>query len=507
MADRAHDADEAEADDEEEEEEEIGAGLSRRFLFFNAVPSWAVSMVVHVLILLVLALMYFDQSDAATTVLNISPPGEMEKVEDFELLEDLEPIEVETMTAEVVVQTEVTTPTEMVDVTVATDIDSAPLSVELIEFSQETAPRSDLMQEIGSVTGNGVEGRGMAARKQMVASNGGSEGSEKAVALALKWFAQHQRPDGSWSFDHREGQCNGRCSQQGTLKDCYTGATAMALLPFLGSGQTHKEGQYKKQVFAGLSYLIRAQNKSNGSLAQGGGNMYSHGLAAIVLCEAYAMTQDRQLMMPAQASLAYIAYAQDPVGGGWRYRPKEPGDTSVVGWQLMALKSGHMAYLKVPPSCVAGTSKFLDSVQTEYGAKYGYATPGAKHTTTAVGLLCRMYLGWKKDNEALAAGAKYLSDIGPKPTDMYYNYYATQVMRHFGGEMWTKWNNVMRDQLVDSQSTNGHMLGSWDVTGGGHVNDRGGRLYFTSCATMILEVYYRHMPIYGKAAAEEDFAL
>ena len=111
------------------------------------------------------------------------------------------------------------------------------------------------------------------------------------------------------------------------------------------------------------------------------------------------------------------------------YRPKEPGDTSVVGWQLMALKSVHMAYLKVPPSCVAGTSKFLDSVQTEYGAKYGYATPGAKHTTTAVGLLCRMYLGWKKDNEALAAGAKYLSDIGPKPTDMYYNYYATQVMR------------------------------------------------------------------------------
>ena len=51
------------------------------------------------------------------------------------------------------------------------------------------------------------------------------------------------------------------------------------------------------------------------------------------------------------------------------------------------------------------------------------------------------------------------------------------------------------------------MLGSWDVAGGGHVNDRGGRLYFTSCATMILEVYYRHMPIYGKAAAEEDFPL
>ena len=51
------------------------------------------------------------------------------------------------------------------------------------------------------------------------------------------------------------------------------------------------------------------------------------------------------------------------------------------------------------------------------------------------------------------------------------------------------------------------MKGSWDVTAGGHVNERGGRLYVTSMATMILEVYYRHMPLYGKEAAEEDFLL
>ena len=76
--------------------------------------------------------------------------------------------------------------------------------------------------------------------------------------------------------------------------------------------------------------------------------MYSHGLAAITLCEAYAMTHDRKLMGPAQLSLNHIVYAQDPIGGGWRYAPRQPGDTSVVGWQLMALKSGHMAYLAVP---------------------------------------------------------------------------------------------------------------------------------------------------------------
>lgn len=280
----------------------------------------------------------------------------------------------------------------------------------------------------------------------------------------------------------------------------------MALLPFLGSGQTHMEGEYKNTVGRGLAYLVRTE-KPNGSLVQGGGNMYSHGLASIALCEAYAMTHDRQLMAPAQASIAFISYAQDPVGGGWRYQPRQPGDTSVVGWQLMALKSGHMAYLQVPPNTVQGAIKFLNTVQSDSGAKYGYADPGGGPSTTAIGLLCRMYLGWKKDEPALQRGAAFISARGPSPNDMYYNYYATQVMHHLGDDYWPKWNVVMRDQLVNSQVKSGHMLGSWDVPGGGHANEAGGRLYVTSMATMILEVYYRHMPIYAKEAAEEDFPL
>ena len=55
------------------------------------------------------------------------------------------------------------------------------------------------------------------------------------------------------------------------------------------------------------------------------------------------MTHDRNLLVPARAALNFICYAQDPNGGGWRYQPREKGDTSMLGWQLMALKSGHMA--------------------------------------------------------------------------------------------------------------------------------------------------------------------
>jgi hypothetical protein len=91
--------------------------------------------------------------------------------------------------------------------------------------------------------------------------------------------------------------------------------------------------------------------------------------------------------------------------------------------------------------------------------------------------------------------------------DMYYNYYATQVARHWEGDVWKKWNDQMHDWLVNSQVKQGHEAGSWHFGAGGHSNERGGRHYVTSLATMMLEVYYRHMPIYRKVATEDDFAL
>ncbi|MCH7729233.1 MAG: hypothetical protein IH991_22545 [Planctomycetes bacterium] len=95
---------------------------------------------------------------------------------------------------------------------------------------------------------------------------------------------------------------------------------------------------------------------------------------------------------------------------------------------------------------------------------------------------------------------------------MYYNYYATQVMRQFYADdkapEWEAWNTKMRDGLVDTQvkNKNSHEFGSWHFTGD-HGAGRGGRIYSTSMATMILEVYYRHMPIYQTAAAKEDLPL
>ena len=465
-------------------------------------------MVLHAAMLIILALMTLPERPAEQRIVAVASQSEPEDVEDLNV-DEIDPMDVEVF--------EGLSPADSVDDRTTTaeltvpsldDMSAAPPQAAFVDMGEMSNLQEALIDRVGGGEGTGLgDVRGAKARRGMVEKYGGSAGSEAAVAAALQWLAEHQLRDGGWDFDHTKGTCRGRCTHPGTIPPARNGATAMALLPFLGAGQTHKEGKYTETVERGLAFLVRSMKLGNnmGDLSDAGGRMYSHGLASIALCEAYAMTNDPQLLQPAQLSLNFIVYAQDPVGGGWRYRPHQAGDTSVLGWQLMACKSGHLAYLKVPRKTILGASNFLDFVQMDNGAKYGYTVPAEGHATTAVGLLCRMYLGWKHDNPSLKAGVEYLAKIGPND-NMYFNYYATQVMRHYGGEFWDQWNSKMRDRLVDSQDKKGHAKGSWYVARSPHA-DKGGRLYCTSMATMILEVYYRHMPIYGQQAAEEEFPL
>ncbi|MHB8899489.1 MAG: prenyltransferase/squalene oxidase repeat-containing protein [Thermoguttaceae bacterium] len=472
-----------------------------------ATPSWLVSMVIHVIVVLVLAMFYLPPNvvDQARDLLLAT--GEDDALEELDNFEDepLESLDVASADSAMVLES-VIQPQELSMATI--DEPATAVRVDLGEIGLAQAPATDLAVSVSSFSGGALAGRGE-GKERLVRRDGGNDASEKAVSLALIWLAEHQMPDGGWNFDHAlSPSCGNKCRNPGSSTEARNAATSMALLPFLGAGQTHREGQYKKVVNAGLYFLTRrmaVSQKKGGSLHEAQGNMYSHGLSSIVLCEAYAMTRDKGLYQPAQLAVNFIAYAQDPTGGGWRYAEQQAGDTSVVGWQIMALKSAHMGYLTINPQTVMGASKFLDSVQAKNGARYGYATPGDKPSTTAIGLLCRMHLGWAHDNPSLIEGVKYLAQEGPSPSDNYYNYYATQVMRHFEGDLWKEWNGKMRDQLVRTQAQQGHEKGSWSA-GGGH-SGRGGRLYDTSLSAMILEVYYRHLPLYRKQSTETEFSL
>jgi hypothetical protein len=360
----------------------------------------------------------------------------------------------------------------------------------------------------------GFNGRGGAARKRMVKEGGGTGESEAAVGLGLQWLSIHQSNNGSWSLDKfhqhaheigggpasKEFRCD--CGGQGQNNDI--AATAFGLLPFLGAGQTHQPPKdkpavdYHKTVKAGIEFLLSKQ-KSDGDF---GGGMYAQGLAAIALCECYALTADSKLKPAAQRAIDFIKNAQHE-GGGWRYKPKEAGDTSVVGWQVMALKSAQLAGLNVPKETLDGATKFLNSVMTSDGSGYGYTSPNKAPTTTAVGCLCRQYLGWNYKNPNLLAGVETLKGTPPGKIDsIYYYYYATQVMHHMQGESWEAWNPKMRDSLLAKQdkgtdAKHPHQKGSWSPVGDAH-GPAGGRLMVTSLAILTLEVYYRYLPLYRR---------
>ncbi len=353
--------------------------------------------------------------------------------------------------------------------------------------------------------GGGWEGRNPAARARLVASGGGSAQSEAAVERGLQWLIAHQREDGSWCFDLEKTPCHGMCRNSGS-EPSTTAATGLALLPFLGAGYTHRQGEHQDVVKKGVYYLkTRAQVTPHGIDLCDNGTMYAHGIATLALCEAYGMTNDESLKELAQGAIRYIVYAQDLRGGGWRYSPGMPGDTTVTGWQLMCLKSGQMAHLVIPSPTISRVERFLNSVQFEKGSRYGYLTPRMRmptqEATTAVGLLCRMYMGWHRDRPALYRGVAHLHRWGPSETNMYYDFYATQVLHHWEGPEWQAWNKKMRDYLIATQASESHENGSWYFPD--RLGDRGGRLYNTAMALMILEVYYRHMPLYGQQAVRE----
>ncbi len=330
-------------------------------------------------------------------------------------------------------------------------------------------------------------------KEDLIEAFGGDEDTLQSLRGGLAWIVKQQQGDGRWSLNKfADNQSRGQGKSQSD-----TAGTALALLPLLGDGNTPTNGPYSGHVRKGIDWLISRQ-KADGDLYVGGSSnthMYSHGMATIALCEAYGMTRDPQLREPAQKAVNFIVAAQHEKGG-WRYTPGQEGDTSVFGWQIMALKSAQMAELHVPPETFDKAKKWLATSQKNK-AEYGYQRGGGNTPAmTAEGMLCYQYLGASRSDPRLHEGAKYLlKHLPQKGKDTSYCwYYGNQTMYHLQGDYWKQWNDAMKDTLLGTQLKDGPMAGSWDPKDKWETS--GGRIYSTSLRVLMLEVYYRHLPLY-----------
>ncbi len=347
---------------------------------------------------------------------------------------------------------------------------------------------------------------------------GGTPESEAAVLAGLRWLAAHQAEDGHWSLESYKGSsdCNCKIEHEAEVTANNTAATAFGVLPFLGAGITPLKApdspeelkDFQETVKKGLHYLVSNQktatDHTNGYL---GGGMYAHALGTIALCEAYGLTKHDSVKVPAQKAVRYLMQAQHTPTGGWGYSPRKEGDTSVVAWVFLAIRSGQLAGIPFDQEVLRRADRFLNSTaagpEPLARSRYSYKPEGkATLALTAAGLLSRQYLGWQHGRAELLEGSSYLmtslppengAALGPS----YYYYYATQVLHHMEGKNWDLWNHRIREHLIRSQEQSEHKQGSWSPQGCdfGH---RGGRLYSTSMSILTLQVYYRHLPLYRK---------
>jgi hypothetical protein len=467
----------------------------------SSTPPWFVSLIVHFCLMIFLGLAALGVHDAAMN----HKPIELELANDTTSVED--EIYAERLGEQL------DDPSQLISrdgPATSTDFAAlAPSDLPIVDDPLVGPPMLDVSPE-GTIAGGlspapniGLEfsGREFGTKQSLLKAYGGTTLTEKAVQDGLRWLAKQQNARGMWSL-------SGPYSD-GAADDNNEAATAMALLAFQGAGYTPKSNNsdaFTRVVTRGWKALLRSQ-QSDGqfyvNIVNPNHRLYTQAICTIAICELYGMTGDAAYYDRAQKAVDYCVKIQAPEGG-WRYEPGLDSDMSVTGWFAMALQSARMAGIEVPSPVFEKVEKFLDSVGRgdengyDVGSRYAYhSRQGATLPLTAEGLLCRQYLGWPRDDPRLHAGVEYISANPPAwdKRNVYYWYYASQVLHHIEGEPWKDWNDVMRQMLPTHQEKRGRERGSWDPKGD-RWGDSGGRLYVTCLSLYVLEVYYRHLPIY-----------
>ena len=477
----------------------------------ETVPSWLLSLVVHFILLIFLALLVSQIPISQNLEIILQPQSEVEEEKIFDFHEG--------------------NPNEMITPIIGND--PIPPDVPPVWTPDDNPETQDPKTDPPPTTDptnigiNGInpltdditlsfENRQGAGKRTAMQHGGGDESTEYAVLLGLKWLSRQQQPNGSWSLrgPYRDGR--------EIAGDNRIAATGMALLAFQGRGDTCERGEFTANVKKGWTWLLQQQDEDGCFYKEDSSTpdhrFYTHGICTIAICELYAMTRDPEVRVKlresAQLAVDYCIKTQSKTGG-WKYHVgRDLSDVSVTGWIVMALQSARMAGLTVPQKTLDNVTAFLDSIAREGGSRYPYEEGRTEPTVsmTAEALLCRQYLGWKWNDPRLADGVKWLTrdenlvcftakdaDGRPRTRDVYYWYYATQVMHHYRGEQWKTWNDVMKQQMCENQvrRKGDREEGSWDPFLPSRDKwSEEGRFYVTCLSIYILEVYYRHLPLY-----------
>jgi hypothetical protein len=492
---------------------------------FRRAPYLIASMFFHAVIAFALAgIMLLKSNESETPVIQITAVPPPPIVED-----DPPPPEDQVV---------VTDPTEPVLVTSDPVDDETDDSLEDVgDPDMKSESPFDSTSFNGAVGLGGPPGGNKGGRGGRGTQKGGSP-TEVAVIAGLEWLRDHQSPDGVWDCDDfmfNDKFDNKPHSDGAGDATNDVGVTGLALLAFLGHGNTTGKGPFRDQVAGGVNWLREAQDINSGLIGEEVGNptLYNHAIASMALGEAYVMGKSPMLKRYLQQSTKLILNSQNPYQA-WRYglEPTGDNDSSITGWTVFALKTADDAKIPIPKGAYQGAKEWFDTMTDKGTGRTGYAwgngggpggppsrvkvylerfPPEKSEALTAVSLLCRIFMTdtakvktWREheDYELLKKQADLLASKPPLwddeggSCDMYYWYYGTFAMNQWGGKHWKNWKKAIEKALLPNQRQEaGNFKGSWDPIG--PWGEEGGRVYSTAICTLIMEVYYRYARVLG----------
>ena len=409
---------------------------------------------------------------------------------------------------------------------------ATPTVTEVPSTNDPTSGLSFTTGPLGVGPDGGARPSGFGPRGQRKGPSHGPRSTRQEVAAtkaALRWFARHQSPDGHWDVDQYQAQCRdaGPKCEPGTANTGAAGniaCTSLALLCFIGYGHDGANSTtYRAVVAKGLTWLV-AQQGTDGVFGE---RNYEHAVAVMALADAMGMASGRldSLRQPLAKGVKAILARQNPgvnkdTPSGWDYIKSNPkrDDSSVTGWNVMALKSAYLAGIDIGRG-LHGARSWLNRAwkagnpdaakltsSSESGFPYTYdQTTGTTERDHLAGLAasCAAFLGHQRGDvmiESLANRivARDLPKLRTWPCNTYQLYYDTMAMFQVTCDpqgrdaRWNAWYQPISSMLVGGQRRDeGCFEGSWDFAGTAFHGHGTGRLLSTALCCLSLEVQER----------------
>jgi hypothetical protein len=281
-----------------------------------------------------------------------------------------------------------------------------------------------------------------------------------AIERSLGWLKEKQNADGSWGVKHQASM------------------TGLALLAYLGYCETPLSEEYGDSVRKAITYLVNLGERNGGKLTTLGGHswVYEHAICTQALCDAYRLLKKSGMELPVLEracvrAVRIVLDGQHPTGA-WDYdynkTARRPGDTSIVGWHMLAIKAASDAGFEKAsiPKAVARALKRLAEVQNDDGT-FGYTNKGSGTGQRLVGVGALGFQIWGKGesftarNSARWIATNLQTSYAGADCNLYASYFTTLFLFHRGAAQWEDWRRKWGTQLLENQNVDG----SWKPEG------------------------------------------